>query len=381
MSAGHKTSVTRGVVSALDDAAARFAIDVERAALATLGGGCHLPVGVYCEPAKNGWTVIGVVARPDGSQILREQMELQSKNGSSAEDAGAQPGQPIVGARRSGVSRGGRNCPAGRKFCQMNPLAGRKILITRARHQAQSLASALEEKGATVVAIPAIEIIPPDSYDRVGCGAVECQKISVAGCHQCERRGRIGRATGRLKLPITALDALKIAAIGPATARALGEMGLHVDEVPRQAMAESLVESLRDQVRGKKVLLVRAKVARDVLPEELRNAGATVDVVDAYQTIVPVTSADDVRLLFAAASRMPDVVTFTSSSTVTNFFRLLHEANLPAWPTPVAAASIGPITSQTLRHHGIEPAVEATEYTIPGVVEALCRWSAAHANR
>ena len=155
-------------------------------------------------------------------------------------------------------------------------------------------------------------------------------------------------------------------------------MGLHVDEVPKQAIAESLVESLRDQVSGKNVLLVRAKVARDVLPEELRSAGAIVDVVDAYQTVVPTTSADDLRLIFAAASRMPDVVTFTSSSTVTNFFRLLHEANVSVWPTAMAAASIGPITSQTLRHHGIEPAVEATEYTIPGVVEALCRWSTAH---
>lgn len=263
----------------------------------------------------------------------------------------------------------------------MKPLAGRKILITRARHQAQSLASALEEKGATVVAIPAIEIIPPDSYDRLDAALWSAKKYQWLVVTSANGADVLAERLAASKLPITALDALKIAAIGPATARALGEMGLHVDEVPRQAVAESLVESLRDQVRGKKVLLVRAKVARDVLPEELRNAGATVDVVDAYQTIVPVTSADDVRLLFAAASRMPDVVTFTSSSTVTNFFRLLHEANLPAWPTPVAAASIGPITSQTLRHHGVEPAVEATEYTIPGVVEALCRWSTAHANR
>jgi uroporphyrinogen-III synthase len=187
-----------------------------------------------------------------------------------------------------------------------------------------------------------------------------------------------------LRISDRAFDLLKVAAIGPATARALGAVGLHVDEIPKQSIAESLAESLRDQVRGKNILLVRAKVARDVLPEELRNAGATVDVVDAYQTVVPATSADDLQRLFVASGQMPDAVTFTSSSTVTNFFRLLHEANIPAWPTAVAAASIGPITSQTLRHHGIEPAVEATNYTIPGVVEALCRWSvmqASSANR
>jgi uroporphyrinogen-III synthase len=260
----------------------------------------------------------------------------------------------------------------------MKPLAGRKILITRARHQAQSLASALEEKGATVVAIPAIEIIPPDSYDAFNAALWNAKKYQWLVVTSANGAEVLAERLAALKLPTAVVDTLKIAAIGPATARALGGIGLHVDEVPRQAIAESLVESLRDQVSGKKVLLVRAKVARDVLPEELRNAGANVDVVDAYQTVVPVTSADDVRLLFAAPSRVPDVVTFTSSSTVTNFFRLLHEANVPGWPTAMAAASIGPITSQTLRRHGIEPAVEAREYTIPGVVEALCRWSTAH---
>ena len=258
----------------------------------------------------------------------------------------------------------------------MKPLAGRKILITRARHQAQSLANALEEKGANVVAIPAIEIIPPDSYDPLDCALRGYQKYQWVVVTSANGAEVLAERLAALNLPIAAVNALKVAAIGPATARVLGETGLHVDEVPRPAIAESLVESLRDQVDGKKVLLIRAKVARDVIPEELRNAGATVDVVDAYQTVVPAKSADDLRLLFAASGRMPDVVTFTSSSTVTNFFRLLREANIPAWPKGMAAASIGPITSQTLRDHGIEPAVEATEYTISGVVEALCRWSA-----
>lgn len=262
----------------------------------------------------------------------------------------------------------------------MRPLAGRKILITRARHQAQSLARALEEKGATVVAIPAIEIIPPDTYEALDAALWNSKKhhwLIVTSANGAEV---LAERLAALKLPTAALDTLKIAAIGPATARALGDIGLHVDEVPKQAIAESLVESLRHQVDGKNILLVRAKVARDVLPEELRSAGATVDVVDAYQTVVPATSADDLRLLLAAPSRMPDAVTCTSSSTVTNFFRLLHEANVSAWPAEMAAASIGPITSGTLRRHGIEPAVEATEFTIPGVVEALCRWSAAHAS-
>lgn len=258
----------------------------------------------------------------------------------------------------------------------MRALAGRRILITRARHQAQSLATALEEQGAAVLAIPAIEIVPPDSYfalDAALWNAPKYQWLVVTSVNGAEV---LGQRLKTLGVGSGALDHLKIAAIGPATARELGEMGLHVDEIPKQSIAESLVESLRDQVGGKKVLLVRAKVARDVLPQELRNAGATVDVVDAYQTIVPTASREALWLLFAASSRLPDAVTFTSSSTVTNFFRLLHQAGIAAWPTAMAAASIGPITSQTLRHHGIEPAVEATDYTIPGLVAALCRWSA-----
>jgi uroporphyrinogen-III synthase len=263
----------------------------------------------------------------------------------------------------------------------MRPLAGRRILITRARHQAQTLAAALEEKGATVLAIPAIEIIPPDSYDALDAAllnAATYQWLVVTSANGAEV---LAQRFATLKMSVAALNHLKIAAIGPATAHALREINLHVDEVPKQSIAESLVESLRDQVAGQNVLLVRAKVARDVLPEELRKAGAGVDVVDAYQTVVPAASADALRLLFAVPSHLPDAVTFTSSSTVTNFFRLLHESNIPAWPPAMAAASIGPITSQTLRHHDIEPAVEATEYTIPGLVAALCRWSAAHTSQ
>ena len=136
------------------------------------------------------------------------------------------------------------------------------------------------------------------------------------------------------------------------------------------------MESLRDQVIGQNVLLVRAKVARDVLPDEFAMRAPV------WMSSMPIRRwfrlfpAEACGRFSRPPSRLPDVVTFTSSSTVTNFFQLLREANIAAWPSAMAAASIGPITSQTLRHHGIEPAVEATEYTIPGLVEALCRWSA-----
>ena len=131
-------TLTRDIVAALDHAPSRFAVTAERSALATLGGGCHLPVGVYCTPMGQGWTLTGVVARPDGAQVVRETMELHADHqGSiSPEIAGHTLRQPPVAARRRQVSCRHRICASGRISTRMKPLAGRRILITRARHQA-----------------------------------------------------------------------------------------------------------------------------------------------------------------------------------------------------------------------------------------------------
>ena len=266
----------------------------------------------------------------------------------------------------------------------MKPLTGKKILITRARHQAKALAAALEEKGAEVLAIPAIEIIPPDSYAALDAALLDARKYqwliltSVNGVEVLVERLKelAGKTLSSPRETFDASGPLSIAAMGPATARALESHGLPVHLVPQKYIAESLVESMRDQVFGHNVLLVRAKVARDVIPVELEKAGARVDVVDAYQTVVPSSSCEKLRHVFERPDHLPHAVTFTSSSTVTNFFRLLQEAGVSGWPASMAAASIGPVTSRTLLDHGIEPAVEATEYTIPGLVAALCRWYA-----
>ncbi len=266
----------------------------------------------------------------------------------------------------------------------MKPLAGKRILITRARHQAQTLAAALEEQGAEVLAVPAIEIIPPDSYDALDRALLDARKyqwLILTSVNAVEvlvaRLEKLARGTfAPSHLQLDATDTLRIAAMGPATARALESHGLIADIVPEKYVAESLVEALRDQVFGQNVLLVRAKVARDVVPVELERAGAAVDVVDAYQTVVPETSCEALRQVFSRPEHLPHAVTFTSSSTVTNFFRLLDEAGILVWPPSMAAASIGPVTSRTLLDHGIEPVVVASEYTVPGLVAALCRWYA-----
>ena len=168
---------------------------------------------------------------------------------------------------------------------------------------------------------------------------------------------------------------LRIAAIGPATKKAIEQRGVSVSIVPEQYVAESVVRSLRAKVKGKRVLLVRAKIARDVIPQELRRAGAHVDVVEAYETVVPKSSRSRLQRLMKDPTRRPHVVTFTSSSTVRNFVNLLSTRGQAKQRIPqmdgVLMSSIGPVTSATLREFGFPVQIKAKVFTIPGLVSAL----------
>ena len=163
---------------------------------------------------------------------------------------------------------------------------------------------------------------------------------------------------------------LNIAAIGPATSAAIEKHGLPVDVVPESYIAESVVAALYGQVRGKKILLVRAKVARDVIPKELAALGAKVDVAEAYETVMPGTSAAALRVVLRDPEQKPHAIAFTSSSTVQNFLQLLGKENL-ALLTDVKLASIGPVTSETMRKAGLQAHIEAAEYTIPSLAQVL----------
>jgi uroporphyrinogen-III synthase len=163
---------------------------------------------------------------------------------------------------------------------------------------------------------------------------------------------------------------LRIAAIGPATKKAIEQRGVKVDVVPKEYVAEAVVRSLRRRVKGKRVLLVRAKVARDVIPTELRGAGAHVDVVEAYETVVPQSSRARLRDVLRNPRQRPHVVTFTSSSTVRNFMGLVGERATVVLDG-IRLASIGPVTSSTLREFGLRVDIAAKEFTIPGLVRAI----------
>ena len=253
----------------------------------------------------------------------------------------------------------------------MSTLAGKRIVITRALPQAPALATLLEAQCATAIKIPAIEIVPPQSFQPLDKALKKIQSYdwliltSMNGVTALRKRmEKAGMDAGLLR-------PMRICAIGPATkAEIEKQLGLKVAVMPEEYVAESVVAALRKQVAGQNVLLVRAKVARDVIPNELRKAGAEVDVAEAYETILPVKSATKLQELLEG--ERADAVTFTSSSTAKNFVALLPKNQSPKELLQgIALASIGPVTSDTLREVGLWVDVEAASYTMEGLAEAM----------
>jgi len=251
-----------------------------------------------------------------------------------------------------------------------HPLAGTRILVGRARHQAGSLSSSLRGLGARVIEIPFIEIRKPQSFAPMDAALKNLKSYDWLILTSANGVEAMWERLRKLRITRRHLGHLQIAAIGPATKRAIVKHGLKVKMVPEEYVAESVVKGLKDKINGKRVLLIRAKVARDVIPDSLRQAGAEVDVVEAYETVVPEKSKPRLRALMRDKSRRPHVVTFTSSSTVKNFAELLGSPNA-ATLKDVQFASIGPVTSATLRELGLPVSIEAREFTMGGLIRAI----------
>lgn len=262
------------------------------------------------------------------------------------------------------------------KFAGNRPLQEVRVLVGRARHQAGALSAELRKLGAHVLEIPFIEIRKPRSFQPLDSAL---KNLDTYDCLVLTSVNGVEAMWSRLEkkhLDFAALKSkaaeghLRIAAIGPATKKAIEQHGAKVDVVPKEYVAESVVRSLKAKVKGKRILLVRAKVARDVIPRELRKAGAHVDVVEAYETVVPASSRVRLRAAFNHDGKRPHVVTFTSSSTVKNFAALLDRRRQVPF-TGTLTASIGPVTSATLRELGFPVDIAAKEFTIPGLVAAI----------
>ena len=251
---------------------------------------------------------------------------------------------------------------------ERRPLFGRRILITRTRKQASALRDGLETLGAEVIEAPTIRIEPadPTPIDQALKDANRWDWLILTSANGVEA---LGRRMAALGMDGRHLAGLRIATIGSATAEALGRLGLRADFVPSRFVAESLAEELiaRESLQDKKVLMLRADIARRDLARMLAEAGAQVADLDAYRTL-PV-EAFDPEVLEALRGGSVDWVTFTSSSTVRSMVQILGAESPLLKKTKLA--SIGPITSGTCRELGLEVAVEAAQHDVEGLIDAL----------
>jgi len=249
-------------------------------------------------------------------------------------------------------------------------LAGKRVIVTRARAQARALADRLEADGAEVLVFPCIEIVDPEDFAPVDASLARLGDYDWAvftSVNTVERLFARAAALGiDLKDAASRAPELRVAAVGPATAAALLGRGVTPDFVPEEHVGEGVVEGLlaRGVGEGSRVLLPRALEARELLPTELGARGVQVDVVPVYRTV---PGAGDPGVLERIRAGEADAVTFTSSSTVRNFVRLTEGADLSG----LVVASIGPVASRTAQELGLHVDVQPSEYTVPALVQAL----------
>jgi uroporphyrinogen-III synthase/uroporphyrinogen III methyltransferase/synthase len=248
------------------------------------------------------------------------------------------------------------------------PLAGKRVLVTRAAHQAGKLSESLRALGAEPIEVPLLEIRPPVSFELLDKALRRLNRYDWLIFTSANAVTALGARAQELGIALAPAASLKVATVGDSTAAAARKAGFQVTLVPESYVAESLGRGLTGLVRGKKILLARAAIARDVIPSALEQAGAEVDVVDAYRNEMPKRAPE---LLRDALSRGIDAVTFTSSSSASHLAEAARAAHIKFPFSKVIAISIGPITSKTLRSLGWEPAQEALVSDIAGLVEAV----------
>jgi uroporphyrinogen III methyltransferase/synthase len=259
----------------------------------------------------------------------------------------------------------------GLDWYERRPLFGRRVLVTRARVQAGELSADLERLGAEVYEFPTIEISPPEDFGPLDAAIRDLDSFGLIVFTSVNGVGAFLERLRHHGLDLRALPReAKVAAIGPATAERIEQAGLRVDVIPEEYRAEALVGALdTDRLAGERVLIPRAKVAREILPDRLREAGAEVVVPPAYES-VPLSEGKE-ELSLRLQSGEIDCVTFTASSTVENFIGAFGAEEAARLLGKTRVACIGPITAGTARKHGLRVDAEADEYTISGLVEAV----------
>ncbi|MBW2674959.1 MAG: uroporphyrinogen-III synthase, partial [Deltaproteobacteria bacterium] len=254
------------------------------------------------------------------------------------------------------------------EWFEKRPLFGKGIVITRPEEQAEELSALLRDKGARVISFPTIRIAPPDDYgdlDRAIENIEQYQWIVFTSANGV--RSFFDRFNG-VKGDIRDLKGICICTIGPATRTCVEGYHIPVDLVPDEYLSERVVEAFKDMdIASKKILLPRAEIAGDVVPDGLSQMGARVDVVVAYRTLPAGGDGKDIRELME--SGRVDVLTFTSPSTVNNFMDIIGGG--AAIPDHIRIACIGPVTQRACEEAGLRVDIMQGPYSIPGLVEAI----------
>lgn len=246
-------------------------------------------------------------------------------------------------------------------------LAGKRVLITRPAEQAPELAALLEAEGAEVLTLAAISIEPAADYQALDWAIRQIGQYQWVIFTSVNGVRAVGQRLSVIGQDWQTLKYARVAAIGPATAQALREVGVQPDFVPAEYVAEAITAGI-GEVAGQRLLLPRADIAREALAVDLRQKGAVVDEIAAYRTV---TQPPDRQTVERVLAKRPDVVTFTSSSTVRGFLAALSGVNVAEALRGVAVACIGPITAKTAREAGLTPHIIAEEYTMPGLTRAI----------
>jgi uroporphyrinogen III methyltransferase/synthase len=250
------------------------------------------------------------------------------------------------------------------------PLDGKRILITRAREQSSEFALGLRRLGAEVTEFPTIEILPPLSWESLDRAIDQLPSYDWIVFTSANGVIFFWQRLGEKLVPPSLPPALKVCAIGPATARELEGKGIQIDYMPREFVAEAVVTGFESiGIQGKRILLARVKKARDVLPKGLRKMGAVVEVAEAYRTVKPKGGSGKLKEILADGRI--DVITFTSSSTVTHFVELAKGEDVKRMLKGMAIACIGPVTAQTAERLGMTVRIQPQEYTIPALTQAI----------
>ena len=334
----------------LDDAPTRAAVTAERAFLQTLGGGCRMPMGAYAELEGESLRVRGMVAALDGTEIVRGEIR-------GARQDAAQLGKMLA---KHVLENGAAKILDVGAFHE-TPLRHKRILITRAREQADELAEKIRARGGEPIEFPTIEFAPLEHFSALDDALARVNEFdwivftSANGARAVDERVRALHSNG------ARFEKARVAAIGPGTARALEALGIRVAFVPTKFLGEQIARELPIEAE-QRALLLRADIASPALADGLRARGVVVHDVDAYRTGMP--AAQKINL------DNVDAITFTSSSTARNFFAMLDD-DVRAQLSRIEIFCIGPVTANTARELGLRVSASAEEHTLDGLVKTM----------